>query len=87
MKKRKAPAAMRQKTLFAIGKSYCRVFLLQRLRIGKILWRLLVEIGGHFLRRRRDAHGALEDDVFRGDLLSVDSFVGVVVWTNGGTSE
>jgi hypothetical protein len=52
-----------------------------------ILRRFLVEIGNHFLRGRWDWNGTLKDNVAGGNLLAIQTFVGTIVGTDGGTGE
>src|SRR5215469_10387367 len=64
-----------------------RLDLLERFGIGQVLRSLFVQVGDHLLRRWRNRHGSLENDVSGLDLLFIKHFVGAVVRAHGGTRE
>src|SRR6516225_8417469 len=69
------------------SKSQKRLVLLERVGIGQVLRSLFVQVGHHLLRRWRNRHGSLENDVSGLHLLFIEHFVGAVVRAHGGTGE
>src|SRR5262249_7422014 len=69
------------------AKAKKRLDLLERFGIGQVLRSPFVQVGNHLLRRWRNRHGSLENDVSSLDLLFIEHFVGAVVRAHGGTGE
>src|SRR5216684_1637469 len=61
--------------------------LLQRIRVGMILGRLLFKQGYEFLAGWRYCHGSFPDDLGRSHLFSIKLLVGIVVRPQSRTLE